>query len=110
MEGVEAATADLPIFRQILPLAHSGFLEAYNEIRHELQDAVQSALLEAGPRARLYLTGHSLGGALATLAALDLHLSVAQARAALAATRGFGTRATRGGIWGRPSQSGTGGL
>jgi len=39
-EGVEAATADVPLFRQILPLAHAGFLEAYDDIRHELHDAV----------------------------------------------------------------------
>ena len=51
------------------PRMHRGFLRAYAIIRPELIDTVK----EIQPQ-HIYLTGHSLGGALATLAALDIRM------------------------------------
>lgn len=48
---------------------HRGFQEAYNTISARLWDAIQSQLPKQG---RIICTGHSLGGALATLAALHI--------------------------------------
>jgi len=53
---------------------HTGFLSAFKEVSHQL-DALARA---KPPGQRLWLTGHSLGGALATLAAAHLGFSVLQ--------------------------------
>jgi hypothetical protein len=47
---------------------HSGFLGAWQSIRPEVVAALQGHLLHGQP---LYVTGHSLGGALATICAVD---------------------------------------
>lgn len=48
---------------------HSGFAQAYDEISRE----IAAALREAAPKGKLvWLTGHGLGGALATVAAAEL--------------------------------------
>ena len=68
------------------PAAHDGFLEAYDSVRVRVLAAVDDAR-GAGPRAAalgrndgagwsVCVTGHSLGGALATLCALELAASV----------------------------------
>lgn len=46
-------------------MIHSGFYFAYMEIRKELEEALQDKAYSKKP---LYITGHSLGGALATVA------------------------------------------
>jgi hypothetical protein len=46
---------------------HAGFQRAYLALRPRVLDLVRSR-----PSARVFVTGHSLGGALATLASLDL--------------------------------------
>ena len=47
----------------------SGFWEAYAVVRDDLHEIVRRELKKSP--AHLYFIGHSLGGALATLAALD---------------------------------------
>jgi len=47
---------------------HQGFSQAYLSVRNQIYDSIKNY----GP-AKLIVTGHSLGGALATLCALDIH-------------------------------------
>jgi len=49
-------------------LTHKGFTDIYMSARSNIYELIQQAPVDRP----LYLTGHSLGGALATLAALDL--------------------------------------
>ncbi|KAK5059958.1 hypothetical protein LTR84_009841 [Exophiala bonariae] len=51
--------------------AHAGFLESWQSVRSIVQGAVEGARV-AYPNYKIVSTGHSLGGALATLAAADL--------------------------------------
>lgn len=71
--------ARLPAIRHTLPHIHAGFWAAYLSIRTELLSAIQTALEEGGKEGgfppHIYCTGHSLGGALAQLAAYDLSIN-----------------------------------
>ncbi|KAJ8906818.1 hypothetical protein NDN08_003304 [Rhodosorus marinus] len=53
-----------------IPLCHSGFVSAYRSVRQAIRKEVDRLLLER-PRP-LFFGGHSLGGALATVASYDL--------------------------------------
>lgn len=76
--GIKDAFSDLLVvkcrlprkkFIFIGPRVHFGFSNAYESVRKQVIESVKSL---ANPNSKLYVTGHSLGGALATLGALDL--------------------------------------
>ena len=51
---------------------HSGFLNAYDSVRGPVLGLIDTALTDEKDPWTIYITGHSLGGALATLCAFDL--------------------------------------
>ncbi|MFX0116099.1 MAG: lipase family protein [Candidatus Hodarchaeota archaeon] len=51
---------------------HSGFLKAYRSVRSTMHEKVLEYVSGRPNDAKVFVTGHSLGGALATLCALDL--------------------------------------
>lgn len=51
---------------------HRGFLDAWNSIREETWDRVSNVVLRNAGSGRIVVCGHSLGGALATVASGDL--------------------------------------
>jgi nuclear pore complex protein Nup85 len=53
------------------PWVHSGFLGAYDSLRPAVLSLLACLLGGEQERWRIFLTGHSLGGALATLCAWD---------------------------------------
>lgn len=88
-KGAKAIIRAAPIARQALPCVHEGFLKNYLRVRQEIIAAILSIfkrqLDKSVDRSRhgehdeqpltlpkLYLTGHSMGGAFAQLLALDL--------------------------------------
>ncbi|XP_073112069.1 uncharacterized protein [Elaeis guineensis] len=56
---------------------HSGFLNAYDSVRNRIITLIKDLIgsSESMPKWHVYVTGHSLGGALATLLALELSSS-----------------------------------
>ncbi len=52
---------------------HLGFLDAYLSVKEDVEKAI-APLLTKYPKSKIYVTGHSLGGAIATICALDLQL------------------------------------
>lgn len=57
------------------PRVHRGFHDAYESLRNEVLEDIQSCLADGRPR-RVFCTGHSLGGALATLCAFDCRVDL----------------------------------
>ena len=53
------------------PWVHTGFLAAYDSLRPAVLSLLACLLEGEEERWRIFLTGHSLGGALATLCAWD---------------------------------------
>jgi hypothetical protein len=92
--GAKAIIRATPLARQALPCVHEGFLRNYSKVRHEVISAILTVFkrqleksversrqhkgcssgLDAQPLTlpKLYITGHSMGGAIAQLLALDL--------------------------------------
>jgi hypothetical protein len=84
--GAKEIIRATPMARQALPCVHEGFLRNYSIVRHELIEAILSVfkrqLDKSVERSRhnsqpftlpkLYITGHSMGGAFAQLLAIDL--------------------------------------
>lgn len=54
------------------PSVHRGFLRAYLAVRAKLWGKILENVLRVGGSGRIIVCGHSMGGALATVAALDL--------------------------------------
>lgn len=74
--GIADWITDLKFVKQVIPYEHSGnqqvrvhfgFIEAYKSVREAIQDQVKALDMP-----KLICTGHSLGAALAALAALDI--------------------------------------
>jgi Lipase (class 3) len=73
-EGKELLDTDLNLRLVPLPgisgvMVHCGFLEVFNRCRNEIEAAVDESVPST---LRLYITGHSLGGALAQIASAAL--------------------------------------
>ncbi|KAH9127723.1 hypothetical protein LEN26_000022 [Aphanomyces euteiches] len=60
----------VPLLNLALPRVHSGFWKAYAAVRNDLKETLR-LLLDDYPDLTLFMTGHSMGGALAILAAYD---------------------------------------
>ncbi|CAI5722670.1 hypothetical protein KXD40_004417 [Peronospora effusa] len=71
LEKVKDVAAKIPLLNMALPRVHRGFWIAYESIRDELIE-VTRLILDENPGVSVYVTGHSMGGALAVLAAYDL--------------------------------------
>jgi predicted lipase len=56
----------------VLPHVHTGFWEAYSVVREFVHRTLRRELLQAP--AHVCFTGHSLGGALASIAAIDFKI------------------------------------
>ena len=76
--GIEDWITDLKFIRQVFPYGegskkskvHFGFIEAYRSVRKVVLQAAKDTELQ-----QVVTTGHSLGGGLATLAALDIQFN-----------------------------------
>lgn len=53
-------------------MVHAGFLAAYASIREKTWDLVSDYILRTAATGRIIVSGHSMGGAIASIAALDL--------------------------------------
>lgn len=60
------------------PLVHRGFFEAFKKIHHQVTESLKKVYTEKYsahlPNVPLYFTGHSLGGAVASLMALETNV------------------------------------
>ena len=62
----------LPDGQVVASAVHAGFAGAYLAVRDQLAELLGAQPAPTNPDARVYFTGHSLGGALASLASIDL--------------------------------------
>lgn len=63
---------DPPKIEEKNAMVHAGFLAAYTSIRDKVWDLVSDFILRTAASGRIVICGHSLGGAVATIAAMDL--------------------------------------
>ena len=85
--GAKAVIRATPMARQALPCVHEGFQQSYMKVRQQLIEAILSVMKRQVDKAiersryagnepitlpKIYLTGHSLGGCLSQILALDL--------------------------------------
>ncbi|OWZ11576.1 hypothetical protein PHMEG_00015383 [Phytophthora megakarya] len=70
LEKLRDVAAKIPLLNMALPRVHRGFWIAYESIRDELKE-VTRLILDENPGISVYITGHSMGGALAVIAAYD---------------------------------------
>jgi hypothetical protein len=61
------------------PAVHAGFLRAYLSVRQSVADVTKQIIGGDGSDWKIYMTGHSLGGALATLSTVDISRRFASA-------------------------------
>jgi triacylglycerol lipase len=59
-----------------VPRVHKGFLKAWKSIEEPVWDKVSNVMLRYAGSGKVVVCGHSLGGALATLAGMDLFCKV----------------------------------
>lgn len=89
----------LPYMRRLLRgHVHQGFWEAYLPVREQVAQLVYRALVQR--HGRVFVTGHSLGGALGTLAALDLAINTLPKVDMVRELRRLEHHRTGGGQWG----------
>ena len=72
MGAISAASRTPGLKKLVVSHVHEGFCEAYESLRFDLHEVVREEVRKNGV-ADMYFTGHSLGGAMATLAAKDFH-------------------------------------
>lgn len=72
VDGMITSASNTPVLRTIVkPHVHSGFWSAYEVVRPFIHTILRRELSK-NPSAQVYFCGHSLGGALATFAAMDV--------------------------------------
>ena len=55
------------------PVVHKGFLKAWKSIEEPVWEKISNVMLRQGGSGKVVVCGHSLGGAVATIASLDLY-------------------------------------
>ncbi len=76
-KNLDDFVTDISVFPPVVDFSrykdtHPGFLKAYEAIQPDIYNSLTSSI-KSQQRKPLILVGHSLGGSLATVAALDLH-------------------------------------
>lgn len=57
-------------------MVHKGFLKAWKSIEEPVWDKISRVMLRLGGSGKVVVCGHSLGGAMATIAGVDLYCNV----------------------------------
>ncbi|KAJ9466171.1 Phospholipase A(1) DAD1 [Diplonema papillatum] len=61
---------------QLLPMCHSGFMSLWSALRETVMQSVTALLQTLDSHPTIYITGHSLGGALACLCAYSVSINL----------------------------------